>query len=126
MRISVAIQPPAYTGLKESNAVDPEQLQAIEGSTFVLSIESSSDVSLDYDGVARALTRGPDGTFSGRLHVSKTGYVLATTSSGLRRMMPIVVAPDALPAVTLTAPGRDLVYAGGNARIVPITSPLLT
>jgi hypothetical protein len=28
-----------------------------------------------------------------------------------------VVSPDALPAVRLTAPGRDLVYAGGNPRI---------
>ena len=32
-------------------------------------------------------------------------------------MMPVVVSPDALPAVRLTAPGRDLVYAGGNPRI---------
>jgi hypothetical protein len=32
-------------------------------------------------------------------------------------MMPIVVTPDALPAVRLTAPGRDLTYAGGNPRI---------
>jgi hypothetical protein len=28
------------------------------------------------------------------------------------------VSPDALPAVRLTAPGRDLVYSGGNPRIV--------
>ena len=32
-------------------------------------------------------------------------------------MIPVVVSPDALPAVRLTAPGRDLVYAGGNPRI---------
>ena len=32
-------------------------------------------------------------------------------------MIPIVVSPDALPAVRLTAPARDLVYAGGNPRI---------
>src|SRR5471032_2469125 len=31
--------------------------------------------------------------------------------------MPIVVSPDALPAVRLSAPGRDLVYSGGNPRI---------
>ena len=118
MRIGVSIQPPPYTGLKETRTVDPEQLQAIEGSALVLSIESGADVSLDHDGVTRALARGADGTFTGRLQVSKTGYVLATTSTGVRRMMPIVVSPDALPAVKLTAPGRDLVYAGGNARIV--------
>ena len=32
-------------------------------------------------------------------------------------MIPLVVSPDALPAVRVTAPGRDLVYAGGNPRI---------
>ena len=40
-----------------------------------------------------------------------------TADDGARRMMPVVVSPDALPAVRLTAPGRDLVYAGGNPRI---------
>lgn len=128
MRISVAIQPPAYTGLKEMKVVDPDQLQAIEGSALVLSIESSTDLSLDHDGVTRALARGADGNFAGRLQVSKTGYVLITAAAaegppkplakaGSRRMIPIVVSPDALPSVRLTAPGRDLVYAGGNARI---------
>jgi hypothetical protein len=29
----------------------------------------------------------------------------------------VIVSPDALPVVRLTAPGRDLVYAGGNPRI---------
>jgi hypothetical protein len=33
-------------------------------------------------------------------------------------MMPVSVKPDALPAVKLAAPGRDLVYGGGNPRIV--------
>ena len=32
-------------------------------------------------------------------------------------MIPVVVSPDALPAVRITAPGRDLVYGGGNPRI---------
>ena len=118
MRVSVAIQPPAYTGLKEASAVDPEQLQAIEGSTLVLSIDSAAaDVSVEHDGSTRALTRGADGTFASRLQVTKTGYVVVTAGNGARRMVPVVVSPDALPSVRLTAPGRDLVYAGGNVRI---------
>src|SRR5258705_533131 len=32
LQVSVTIQPPAYTGLKPTAAVDPEQLRAIEGS----------------------------------------------------------------------------------------------
>jgi len=118
LRVSVATQPPAYTGLGETREVDPEQLQAVEGSTLVLSIDSSAArVSIEHDGRTRALARGADGRFADRLQVTKTGYVLVTADEGTRRMMPVIVSPDALPSVRLTAPGRDLVYSGGNPRI---------
>src|SRR5262249_21259175 len=42
---------------------------------------------------------------------------IVVSAAGVRRTIPIVVMPDRLPTVTITAPGRDLVYAGGNARI---------
>lgn len=118
LQVSVAIQPSAYTGLEETRAVDPEQLQAVEGSALVLSIDSSAArVNVEHDGRTRALARGADGRFAARLQVTKTGYLLVTAEDGARRMMPVVVSPDALPAVRLTAPGRDLVYSGGNPRI---------
>ena len=118
LKIDVAIQPPAYTSQKETRASDPEQVAAIEGSSVVLSIDSSaSRVAVEHDGAARDLARGADGRFTDRVRVTKTGYLLVTTDAGARRMMPVVVSPDALPAVRLTAPGRDLVYSGGNPRI---------
>jgi len=129
LQVSVAIEPPAYTGLPEVKAVNPEQVQAIEGSTLVLAIDATgARVSVERDGRTRTLTRGADGSFTDRLPVTKTGYILITAdageappkplaNAGARRMLPIVVTPDALPAVRLTAPARDLVYAGGNPRI---------
>ncbi len=119
LQVNVAIQPPAYTGVKETTAVDPEQLQAIEGSAILLSIEASAGgVRLEHDGHIRALTRGADGRLTDRLRVIKTGFLALITDDGARRTIPIVVSPDVLPVVRLTAPGRDLVYAGGNPRIV--------
>ena len=124
LRVSVAIEPPTYTGLPETRAVNPEQLQAIEGSTLVLSIDASgARVSVEHDGRTRTLARGADGRFTDRLTLARTGYLLVTADAGETapksvakvgesRMMPIVVTPDALPAVRLTAPARDLVYAG--------------
>ena len=118
LQMRVAIQPPAYTGLEDTRAVDPEQLQAVEGSAIVLSIDASAArVSVEHDGRTHTLARGADGRFADRLDVTKTGYLLVTAEDGPRRMMPVVVSPDALPAVRLTAPGRDLVYSGGNPRI---------
>jgi hypothetical protein len=118
LHVNVSIQPPAYTGLDETAAVDPEQLHAIAGSALVLSIDASADrVSVEHDGRARALTRGAGGRFADRLQVTKTGFLAVTAEDGARRTIPLVVSPDALPSVRLTAPGRDLVYSGGNPRI---------
>jgi Domain of unknown function (DUF4175) len=118
LHVSAAIQPPAYTGLKETTVVDPEQLQAIEGSVVVLSIDASADrVTVEHDGRARSLARGAGGRFTDRLQATRTGFLAVTTDDGARRTIPIVVSPDALPAVRLTAPGRDLVFSGGNPRI---------
>lgn len=118
LRVSVRVEPPGYTGLAASTVVDPEQLQAIEGAMLEVSVEtSSSGVTLEHDGAARALVRDASGRFVDRLRATKTGYLLVAERDGGRRMIPVVVAPDALPAVRVTVPGRDLVFGGGNPRI---------
>jgi len=118
LRVTVEIQPPAYTKGKNTTFTDPEQLQAVEGSVAVVSIDASSDqISVEHDGRARSLTRGAGGRFDERLQLARTGFLAVTTGDGARRTIPIVVSPDALPSVRITAPGRDLVYAGGNPRI---------
>jgi len=93
-RVVATIQPPSYTGLPIRTLIDPAQIDAVEGSTATV-------------------VMGSDTT---RATLQKTGYI--TIGEGdRRRTIPVVVSPDALPSVRLTAPGRDLVYAGGNARI---------
>jgi hypothetical protein len=48
--------------------------------------------------------------------LQQTGYI-AIGEGDRRRTIPVVVTPDALPAVTIPKPGRDLIYGGGNPRI---------
>jgi hypothetical protein len=116
--VTALIDPPSYTGVTSTTLTDPPQIQAIEGSDVTLTVVSRADrVTLDHDGDARPLSRDAAGRFTGRLHLTKTGFVVLTTDAGARRLMPIVVSPDARPSVHLAAPGRDLVYAGGNPRI---------
>jgi hypothetical protein len=118
LRVTATVQPASYTGVKSSTTIDPSELQAIEGSDLSVSIDApSSRVIADHDGVTHPIVRGADGRFTERFHLTKTGYLLITTAAGARRLMPIVVSPDALPSVRVTAPGRDLTYAGGNPRI---------
>jgi len=117
LRIRATIEPPAYTGLTAGASENPEQLQAIEGSRLTLAVEASADrVTVVHDGASAALSRGTDRLFTYRAELKTTGFIVVD-AGGTRRTIPIVVAPDALPSVTLTSPGRDLVYAGGNARI---------
>ncbi len=94
LRLVATIQPPGYTGLATRTLIDPAQIDAVEGSVASVAM----------------------GSYTTRAALQKTGYI-AIGEGDRRRTIPVVVSPDALPTVRLTAPGRDLVYAGGNARI---------
>src|SRR5207302_8399186 len=96
----------------------PARVRAVQGSTLSLAVDSAAaHVTIEQDGEMRAAARGPDGRFTGRVGLATSGYVLVAADDGRRRLMPIVVSPDALPSVRLTAPGRDLVYADAAARV---------
>jgi hypothetical protein len=94
LHMTATVQPPAYTGLPVQTLTDPPQIEAIEGSTAKVTM----------------------GRYSTQTVLRRTGYV-AIGEGEARRTIPVVVHPDALPAATLTTPGRDLVFAGGNPRI---------
>ena len=117
LRFSATIQPPAYTGLPSQTLADPARIDALQGSALTLSIESNAPgVTIEQDGATTTLARDAGGKFLSHLTLTKTGY-LALAAAQTNRTIPVVVSPDALPDVRVTSPGRDLVYAGGNARI---------
>ena len=116
LRVTATIQPPAYTGLAATTSIDPAQIDAVQGSTLTMALESpAADVTVEQNGTAASLARDRDGRLAGRLTLTRTGYMVIT--AGISRTIPIVVSPDTLPSVRITVPGRDLVYAGGNPRI---------
>jgi hypothetical protein len=118
LRITVTIDPPPYTGIAATTEVDPLELRAIEGSRLTLRIDSdAARVQLTHDGAARTIDRDVRGTLAARETLLRTGYLVVDAGSGGQRTIPVVVTPDALPAVRITAPGRDLVFAGGNPRL---------
>src|SRR5579862_6005298 len=98
MTIRVTLHPPSYTGMPDTQVVDPAELRCVEGSVAVLSIDAgASRVTVEQDGAIRTLTAASGGRFVDRLPLTKTGYVVVSSDAGDRRTMPIVVAPDALP-----------------------------
>jgi hypothetical protein len=117
LRLTATIHPPAYTGLAAATLTDPAQLDAVQGSTVTVAVDSTAAiVSVEQNGTAASLVRDGDGRFTGRLALTRTGYI-AITAGDISRTIPVVVSPDRLPSVRVTGPGRDLVYAGGNPRI---------
>jgi hypothetical protein len=117
LRLTATIQPPSYTGLAATTSTDPSQIDAVQGSTLTLTLESAAaNVMVEQNGTATSLARGSDGRLNGRLSLTRTGYVVVTADD-ISRTIPVVVSPDTLPNVHITVPGRDLVYSGGNARI---------
>jgi hypothetical protein len=118
MRVTVDIAPPPYTGRRATSAVDPAHVEAVENSTLHLAIESAAArVQVESSRSTTTLTRTGGGLFEHRTVLEKSGFLVVTSDAGARRVMTVTVTPDALPEVRLVAPGRDLVYGGGNARV---------
>ena len=117
MRVTITAQPPAYTGLKATTTVDPPQLAAVQGTRVTIVVETgAAALKVEHDGASRAPTRDASGQFVDHLELTKNGYY-AVETEGSRRVIPVVVSPDALPAVRVTAPGRDLLLADGSQRV---------
>jgi hypothetical protein len=118
IRVTVSLTPPAYTQLPATTSVDPSQIAAVEGTMAALAIDgSAARVLAEHEGNTRPLTRAADGRFLDRIELRKSGYYALETDAGSRRIIPIVVSADALPAVRVTVPGRDLVYPLADRRV---------
>ena len=105
LHVSVTVAPPPYTALPVATLEDPNELRVVEGTR--VRVRTSRDAAITRDGTASAAD----------FIAAATGYVAAKASDGAQRLIPIVVTPDALPIVRVTAPGRDLVFADGSPRI---------
>ena len=118
LHVTVTIQPPTYTGLRATTMTDPPEVRAVEGSSAVIDIDAgASRVTIEQDGARRSAPRTGGGRTVDRLTLDRTGYALVESDNGSRRLISVVVSPDLLPAVKLAAPGRDLIFGGGNPRI---------
>ena len=118
LRLTATIQPPAYTGLAATTSIDPAQIDAVAGQH----VDAGARIAggrrhrrAERRGRLARPRRATD-VSTGRLTLTRTGYVVVTADD-ISRTIPVVVSPDTLPSVRITVPGRDLVYAGGNPRI---------
>ena len=118
MHVTVTLTPPAYTGLPAGSTRDPSEVSSVEGTTASVLIDTrAASVTVEHEGITRSLSRDGQGRFVDRVELRKTGFYAIDTETGQRRVIPVVVSPDALPSVRVTVPGRDLAYAAAGQRI---------
>ncbi|HEX6973222.1 MAG TPA: DUF4175 family protein, partial [Vicinamibacterales bacterium] len=118
-RLAIAIEPPAYTRLPRVNLVDPERIDALEGSRAVVTIgRDSTRWRLRFG--ERTIAWDSNGAAS--LTLNESGYFalepVAAGDAG-SRLVAVAVTPDRAPVVTIDTPARDLVVPNA-LRDIPV------
>jgi hypothetical protein len=111
--VEIVVTPPAYTGQPPSRLVDPARLRVVAGSRLEVDVQATgSTVLLSTLEGSRELQRQGDRSFRTELTAEADGFLAleprAGERAGRRRLIGLVVVPDALPRVRLTEPGLDL------------------
>jgi hypothetical protein len=119
LTVSVTIRPPSYTHQESVTLLNPVAIRPIENSQLEFSISSDdSAVSIDLNGEKRTRAASAGEPWIQQANATRSGFALVTDARGGRRLIAITVIPDALPAVRIVSPGKDLVFDGGNPRLV--------
>lgn len=111
--VDIVLTPPPYTGLPERIEADPTRLEVIEGTRIAVSVQAVAETLqlATLDG-SRELVPGPDGSFAAEIVAAADGFLSLEPRvdgrAGPRRLVGLVVTPDAAPRVRVTEPGRDL------------------
>jgi len=122
LRVVVAVTPPAYTGQAARSILDPTEVESIEGSEIVFTVEAPAGrATLEHDGAAVPMVEQAPGRFIGGVRLARTGYAIVDAGPVARRTIPLVAVPDALPSVTIESPGHDLVFGRGGGQRVAFT-----
>ena len=115
--IVVVIEPPAYSGLPVRREVDPERLEALEGSRVRIEVSGEPSFRRVRLG-ARVLPLVSRGAVAIAEVVAKvSGYFAVQTGEAPERLVPFTVTPDHAPSIRIDLPARDLLLPDASRRI---------
>jgi hypothetical protein len=112
--VEVLVTPLAYTGRKTERFSNPTRIEAMAGSRIRLTVAGDSTRIETVEGELQPV--------SGHSNVFETvatndGFIAIENGAAARRLIGLVVMPDAVPRVRITDPGKDLFIADSNRRI---------
>jgi Domain of unknown function (DUF4175) len=111
LTIRATVSPPAYTGAPPQNFVNPERIDAVEGSQLRFEVHSTGAWRVRFGSQPLALSAAHGGAVA--MHALLTsGYLaiepLDPNASAHRRLIPVAVTPDHLPTLRVATPGKDV------------------
>ena len=114
--VEAIVTPPPYVEAGPQQVTDPSRIDALAGSTVTLRIATTAAAAaISYAGTTHTpAIQGQAATVALRLDASGGLGIDARDRAGTvvdRRLIPIVVRPDAPPQVSIEEPGKDLVLA---------------
>lgn len=122
-RVDVTITPPTYTGRPAQSIRNPTRIDALEGSTLLITAAATADtLVVATDSGETRIPKPLRGDFVWRGTVQRDGFVALTpgAQAGDPHLMAIAMRTDAAPTARITAPARDLVVDSTRTSL-PIT-----
>ena len=105
--VRFTVVPPAYSALATTTLTDPERIVALEGSRVRVQTSAGERARFGEDVVDEIVARA-------------NGYFAIERDADALRLVPLTVTPDRVPAVRVTAPGKDMLLPDGS-RTIPVT-----
>jgi hypothetical protein len=119
--VNVTIVPPAYSGRPRVTVVDPDRVEALEGSALHLRVDQvAPPLRARTSKSTRPLTRRNDGIQTAVVTLNESDYVAlepAGPATAGTRLIAVTVAPDRAPVSVITVPGKDLLLPDANRRV---------
>ena len=113
------IVPPAYTGRSAVRADDPTSIEALVGSTVILSGDGpASAVSATVDSTPRSVAARGDRWSTSFAMPARPALVRLRATTGRERLVVLAPVLDGAPTVTLLTPPRDTVVRAASGAIV--------
>jgi hypothetical protein len=117
--IRVAVTPPAYSGHAAATADDPTSVDALVGSSIVVSgAGEAGNVSATLDSVSRPVAPR-DGRWTASVVMpARPALLRLRSAAGRERLVVLAPVTDAPPVVTLLLPARDTVVRAASGALV--------
>jgi hypothetical protein len=119
-RIEATVAPPVHVDAPPQTLVDPERIEAVEGSRLVLDVAPpSTSWRIRFGQEPLPLKHAPRSSRA-EAALSESGYfAIEDPQRGISRLLPVLVVPDRAPVVRVEEPAKDLLMpaASGIVRI---------